>query len=63
MSQNNLLHAILDSWDRNNTILLNLLRAIPEGPTVSQIFTHIHHERMISVRSDQARAQISGPNT
>jgi hypothetical protein len=23
--------ALLDSWDGNNTILLNLLRAIPEG--------------------------------
>src|SRR5260370_754320 len=26
-----LLEALLDSWDRNNTILLNLLRALPEG--------------------------------
>jgi hypothetical protein len=25
------LEALLDSWDRNNTILLNLLRAVPEG--------------------------------
>ena len=24
-----LLEALLDSWDRNNTILLNLLRALP----------------------------------
>jgi uncharacterized damage-inducible protein DinB len=54
-----LLEAMLDSWDRSNTILLNLLRAIPEGglearamdgsPSVSEMFTHIHHERMISV--------------
>lgn len=27
----NLLDAILDSWDRNNTILVNLLSALPEG--------------------------------
>lgn len=26
-----LLEVLLDSWDRNNTILLNLLRALPEG--------------------------------
>ncbi len=26
-----LLEALLDSWDRNNAILLNLLRALPEG--------------------------------
>jgi uncharacterized damage-inducible protein DinB len=54
-----LLEALLDSWDRSNTILLNLLRALPEGglearategsPSVSEMFTHIHHERMISV--------------
>ncbi|HKX30868.1 MAG TPA: DinB family protein [Blastocatellia bacterium] len=54
-----LLEALLDSWDRSNTILLNLLQALPEGglqarvmegsPSVSEMFTHIHHERMISV--------------
>jgi uncharacterized damage-inducible protein DinB len=54
-----LLDALLDSWDRNNTILLNLLRALPQGglearvmegsPSVSEMFTHIHHERMVSV--------------
>ncbi len=26
-----LLDALLDSWDRNNTILTNLLQAVPEG--------------------------------
>jgi hypothetical protein len=26
-----LFEALLDSWDRNNTILLNLLRAFPES--------------------------------
>src|SRR5262245_21027015 len=53
------LYALLDSWDRNNTTLLNLLGAIPDGgldaramegsPTVSEMFTHMHHERMVSV--------------
>ena len=54
-----LLDALLDSWDRNNTIMLNLLRALPEGglevkaiggsPSVAQQFMHIHHERLVSV--------------
>ena len=45
-----LLDALLDSWDRNNTIMLNLLRALPEGglevkaiggsPSVAQQFMH-----------------------
>ena len=29
--ERSLLEALLDSWDRNNTILVNLLRAVPEG--------------------------------
>ncbi len=57
-----LLDALLDSWDRNNTILLNLLRALPEGglesravpggPTVAQLFTHIHSVRLAFVEED-----------
>ncbi len=54
-----LLEALLDSWDRNNAIMLGLLRALSEGglearatessPSVAQQFTHIHHERLVSV--------------
>ena len=54
-----LLEVLLDSWGRNNSILINLLRALPEdglkaraidgSPSVSEIFMHIHHERMVSV--------------
>jgi uncharacterized damage-inducible protein DinB len=54
-----LLEVLLDSWERNNTIMLNLLRDLPEGglevkampssPSVAQQFTHIHHERLVSV--------------
>jgi uncharacterized damage-inducible protein DinB len=57
-----LLDALLDSWDRNNTILVNLLRAIPEGglearaaagsPTVAEMFTHIHYVRLVFVEED-----------
>ena len=57
-----LLDARLDSWDRNNTILLNLLRALPEGglearamdgsPSVAEMFTHIHFVRLVFVVED-----------
>jgi uncharacterized damage-inducible protein DinB len=62
-SQNQpLLEALLDTWDRNNTILVNLLRALPEGgldvrptessPSIAQLFTHIHYVRLIFVFED-----------
>lgn len=54
-----LLDAVLNGWERANAVLLNLLRAIPRdrldaramdgSPTVAEMFTHMHHERMISV--------------
>ena len=57
-----LLEALLDSWDRNNRILVNLLGAIPEGglavramegsPTVAELFTHIHYVRLVFVLED-----------
>src|SRR3984957_12004799 len=57
-----LLKALLDSWERNNTILLNLLRALPEGgleakamedsPSVAELFTHIHYVRLVFVSED-----------
>jgi uncharacterized damage-inducible protein DinB len=56
-----LLEALLDSWDRNNTILLNLLRALPEGglearvmgsPSVAELFTHIHYVRLVFLFED-----------
>jgi uncharacterized damage-inducible protein DinB len=57
-----LLEALLDSWDRNNTILLNLLSALPEGgleskaveggPSIAQLFTHIHFVRLAFISED-----------
>jgi uncharacterized damage-inducible protein DinB len=57
-----LLAALLDSWDRNNTILLNLLRALPErglearamegSPSIAELFTHIHFVRLVFVSED-----------
>ena len=58
----NLLEALLDSWDRNNRITVNLLRALPDGvmdlaaapgsPTIAQLFTHMHYVRLVFVEED-----------
>lgn len=60
--EQSLLEALLDSWDRNNTILVNLLRVLPEGglnarsmpgsPSVAELFTHIHYVRLVFVSED-----------
>jgi uncharacterized damage-inducible protein DinB len=57
-----LLEAVLDSWDRNNTILINLLRVVPEGGldaramsdghTVGALFTHMHYVRLAFIEED-----------
>jgi uncharacterized damage-inducible protein DinB len=61
-SDRQLLDALLDSWDRNNTILINLLRAVPEqhlavtaaagGPSVAALFAHIHYVRLVFLEED-----------
>ena len=61
-SEQLLLEALLDSWDRNNTILRNLLRILPEGgleartmegsPSVAEMFMHIHYVRLVFVSED-----------
>ncbi|HEY2360294.1 MAG TPA: DinB family protein [Candidatus Angelobacter sp.] len=57
-----LLASLLDSWDRNNTILINLLRAIPKtglnaramqgSPSVAELLGHIHYVRLVFVSED-----------
>jgi uncharacterized damage-inducible protein DinB len=57
-----LLEALLDSWDRNNTILTNFLGALPESaleasasegsPSIAELFTHIHYVRLVFVLED-----------
>ena len=66
-----LLEALLDSWDRNNTILLNLLRAIPDGgmdarvlpdsPSVAEMLTHIHYVRLVFVFEDAPEFSSGSP--
>jgi len=61
-SDQRLLDVLLDSWDRSNIILLNLLRALSEGdlearaseggPSIAQLFTHIHYVRLVFVLED-----------
>ena len=58
----NLLEAFLDSWERNNRILVNLLRALPAGgleararagsPTVGEMIGHMHYVRLVLVSED-----------
>jgi uncharacterized damage-inducible protein DinB len=57
-----LLEDLLDSWNRNNTIMLNLLRAIPkdglearamkDSPSIAELFGHIHYVRLVFVSED-----------
>ena len=61
-SPSSLLGALLDSWDRNNTILVNLFRAIPDdaldvrpmanSPSIAELFAHIHYVRSVFVLED-----------
>jgi len=61
-SNEGVLEALLDSWDRNNTILVNLLGALPEGTlelrpmqgshTIAELFTHIHYVRLVFLSED-----------
>lgn len=62
MPDQSLLETLLDSWDRNNTILVNLLHATPDGglearamqgsPSISELFTHMHFVRLVFVLED-----------
>jgi len=72
MSDQHLLGALLDSWDRNNTILINLLRVLPEGalevrpmegsPSVAELFTHIHYVRLVFVLEDAPEFALPVPD-
>lgn len=71
-SGDNLLEIILDSWDRNNRILINLLRALPPGglearamagsPSVAEMFTHIHYVRLVFLSEDIPEFPIDLPS-
>jgi uncharacterized damage-inducible protein DinB len=68
-----LLEALLDSWDRSNAILVNLLRALPEGGlevrmmeggrSIAELFTHIHYVRLVFVFEDVPECAEKVPET
>jgi uncharacterized damage-inducible protein DinB len=67
-----LLDALLDSWDRNNAITVNLLRALPAGsldlraadgsPTIAEMFTHMHYCRVVFVLEDAPEIEGGRPH-
>lgn len=71
MNDKALLDVIFDSWDRNNRILVNLLRALPPGglearvmpgsPTVAEMFTHMHFVRLIFLSEDVPERPVQLP--
>lgn len=73
MKNPNLLDAWLDSWDRNNTITVNLLRAIPKddldirpmasSPSLAQLFTHLHYVRLIFVAENVPELAVEVPKS
>jgi uncharacterized damage-inducible protein DinB len=62
VTDESLLEVVLDSWERSNAILTNLLRAIPpnqletramEGsPSIVELFGHIHYVRLVFISED-----------
>jgi uncharacterized damage-inducible protein DinB len=62
----------MDSWDRNNAILLNLLGAIPlehwhsrpieSSPSIAQLFAHIHYVRLIFITEDAPEFSLPLPS-
>jgi uncharacterized damage-inducible protein DinB len=70
-SEQGLLEALLDSWNRNNTIQLNFLHALPEGgldvramegsPSIAELFTHIHYVRLVFVLEDAPESATELP--
>ncbi len=70
-SPDSLLEVILDAWERNNRILVNLLRALPPGglearamadsPSVAEMFTHIHYVRLVFLSEDAPDLGFAAP--
>ena len=61
-ADSHLLDALLDSWDRNNRIVVNLLRLIRDehldwrpvegSPSIAELFMHLHYVRLVFVFED-----------
>ena len=69
--ETDLLDVLLGAWERNNRILVNLLRALPPGglearalpghPTVAQMLTHVVYVRLILVEENAPEATAPVP--
>lgn len=67
------LEALLDAWNRNNTIMTGFLRALPEGgldaratqdsPTIAELFAHVRFIRICTVYENDAEFARSHPDT
>ncbi len=67
-----LLDVLLEAWDRNNTILVNLIHVLPEGgldakampgsPTVAEMLTHMHYVRLVFVSEDAPEFSTDVPD-
>lgn len=66
-----LLDALLGAWDRDNEILVKLLRVIPEdgldaraaedSPSVAELFTHIHYVRLANIEENAPEFAVAVP--
>src|SRR5215471_11836004 len=66
-----MLDSLLDSWDRNNRILVGLVRAIPQdamdvraapdSPSIAEMFTHMHYVRLVFVAEDAPECSVNVP--
>lgn len=66
-----MLEALLDSWNRNNIITTNLLRAVPadamdlkptnSSPSIVQLFMHMHYVRLVFVYEDAPEFVLTEP--
>jgi uncharacterized damage-inducible protein DinB len=71
MSDDLLVEVLLDSWDRNNTITTNLLRAVPDpamdvrpaadSPSIAELFSHMHYVRAVFVAEDAPEITVEVP--
>jgi uncharacterized damage-inducible protein DinB len=70
-TESSLLGALLEAWDRSNTIVINLLRALPEGglearatpgsPSIAELLTHIRFIRICTVYENDAEFARTHP--
>jgi|SRR5579885_1566358 len=70
-SEQRILDVLMNSWDRNNEILVGLLRSVPDGgmavragegsPTVAQMFHHIHYVRLVLLSEDAPECALELP--